>query len=118
MTLEEAKEFFNRTKDLKIRISDWDKNSYFIPKSMTNFSPTSFAMMGEYHSLNLNGVVGFTPDCCASFSEGFSKNSWGTRWEFFNNNDEVKRKAPACTCGAKYTTNPTFHLHYCDLKDK
>lgn len=26
-------------------------------------------------------------------------------------------KKPVCTCGAKHTSNPKFHLRYCDIKE-
>ena len=102
-------DFFEQVKGKKIKWGNWQKTIflYFIPERQQN----------QY----MRGVTvcegGKRIENDAFFiSQGFN-GIYPLCWELVSEQAEyIPISQKLCTCGAKHTSNPTFHLNWCDIK--
>jgi hypothetical protein len=92
--------FFEITKGKKIRRKDWDNQTFVIPVEV------DFNIGG--------GMVISCKDQDGEFCNLIlTRESDAWDWDFFEENS-IK----TCSCGARHTIRPDYHLDFCDLYKK
>lgn len=91
--------FFESVRGRKIRRREWEKSEYFIPEEVIFYVGGGIIIS----CTDQNGQS-------ATLVLATDKDVWD--WEFFE--ESIK----SCTCGARHTSRPDYHLDFCDLYKK